>query len=416
MSLSDAKIRAAKPKEKLYKIYDGMGLYIEVHPSGGKRWRFKYSYNGKEKRLSLGTYPEVPLASCKNQVSGVMITGAREKREAARQLLAEGIDPSEHRKSMHSAKEELTANSFEAITREWLVKFSARLKPSSVERKLKIFENDVFPWIGTRPIAALTAPEVLSVLRRIEDRGAGEIAARAKMYCGQAFRYAVATGRAERDPTQDLRDALAPRMTNHHAALTDPKSIGGLLRAIDAYEGYFVTRCALRLSPLVFVRPGELRNAEWSEIDFAEAQWTIPAERMKMKQAHTVPLSTQALAILQELHPKSKFSRYLFPSTRSAKRPMSEVAILAALRRMGFAKDEMSAHGFRAMARTLLDEVLGFRPDYIEHQLAHAVRDPNGRAYNRTTHLPQRREMMQNWSDYLDQLRGAAEAASSRTA
>jgi integrase len=306
---------------------------------------------------------------------------------------------------MDCAKEELTANSFEAITREWLLKFSARLKPGSVERKLKIFEKDVFPWIGTRPIATLTAPEVLKVLRRIEDRGAGEIAARAKMYCGQAFRYAVATGRAERDPTQDLREALAPRATNHHAALTDPMAVGGLLRAIDVYEGYFVTKCALRLSPLVFVRPGELRNAEWSEIDFAEAHWTIPAERMKMKQAHIVPLSTQALAILQELHPKTKVSRYLFPSARSAKRPMSEVAILAALRRMGFAKDEMSAHGFRAMARTLLDEALGFRPDYIEHQLAHAVRDPNGRAYNRTTHLPQRREMMQKWADYLDGLR-----------
>jgi integrase len=405
MALTDAKIRAAKPRQKSYKLFDGEGLYLEVSPSGGKWWRLKYRINGKEKRLSLGTYPEVPLASSKNNISGAMITGAREKREAARQLLAEGIDPSQHRKMMLSAKEGLTADSFEAVTREWLVKFSARLKPSSVERKLKIFENDVFPWIGARPITALTAPEVLSVLRRIEDRGAGEIAARAKMYCGQAFRYAVATGRTERDPTQDLREALAPRVTGHHAAMTDPKAIGGLLRAIDAYEGYFVTRCALRLSPLVFVRPGELRNAQWSEIDFAEAQWTIPAERMKMKQPHIVPLSRQALAILQELHPKTKFSRYVFPSTRSAKRPMSEVAILAALRRMGFAKDEMSAHGFRAMARTLLDEVLGFRPDYIEHQLAHAVRDPNGRAYNRTSHLPQRREMMQKWADYLDGLR-----------
>jgi integrase len=410
MALTDAKIRAAKPKQKAYKLFDGQGLYLEVSPSGGKWWRLKYRINGNEKRLSLGTYPEVPLASCKNQLSDVVITGAREKREAARQLLAEGIDPSEHRKAMHSAKEELTENSFEAITREWLVKFSARLKPSSIERKLKIFENDVFPWIGTKPITALTAPEVLSVLRRIEDRGAGEIAARAKMYCGQAFRYAVATGRAGRDPTQDLRDALAPRITGHHAALTEPKAVGGLLRAIDAYEGYFVTRCALRLSPLVFVRPGELRNAEWSEIDFKQAQWTIPAERMKMKQAHIVPLSKQSLAILEELHPKTKYSRYVFPSARSARRPMSEVAILAALRRMGYAKDEMSAHGFRAMARTLLDEVLGFRPDYIEHQLAHAVRDPNGRAYNRTTHLPERRKMMQKWADFLDGLR--AEGAS----
>ncbi len=405
MSLTDAKIRAAKAKLKAYKLFDGAGLYLEISPSGGRWWRLKYRFNGKEKRLSLGTYPDVPLASNRSRVPGEKITGAREKCEAARRLLAEGIDPGEHRKAVKSAKEELIKNSFEAITREWLVKFSARLKPSSVERKLNIFENDVFPWIGPRPIATLTAPEILRVLRRIEDRGAAEIAARAKMYCGQAFRYAVATGRAERDPTQDLRGALAPRATGHHAALTDPKAVGGLLRAIDVYEGYFVTKCALRLSPLLFVRPGELRDAKWSEIDFAQAQWTIPAERMKMKQAHIVPLSTQALAILKELHPKTKFSSYLFPSTRSVKRPMSEVAILAALRRMGFAKDEMSAHGFRAMARTLLDEVLGFRPDYIEHQLAHAVRDPNGRAYNRTTHLPQRHEMMQKWADYLDGLR-----------
>jgi integrase len=338
-------------------------------------------------------------------VSGIVITGAREKREAARQLVAEGIDPSEHRKAMQVAKEELTANSFEAVTREWLVKFSARLKPDSMERKLKIFENDVFPWIGARPIGRLTAPEVLSVLRRIEDRGAGEIAARAKMYCGQAFRYAVATGRAERDPTQDLKDALAPRSTTHHAALTNPEAVGGLLRAIDAYEGYFVTKCALRFAPLVFVRPGELRNAQWKEFNLTAAEWIIPAERMKMQQPHLVPLSNQAVAILRELHPKTKSSDYLFPCARSSKRPMSDVAMLAALRRMGFSKDEMSAHGFRAMARTLLDEILGFRPDYIEHQLAHAVRDPNGRAYNRTTHLPQRREMMQKWADYLDALR-----------
>ena len=405
MGLTDATIRTAKPKQKAYKLFDGEGLYLEVSPSGGKWWRLKYRFNGKEKRLSLGTYPDVPLASTKNKVSGTMVTGAREKCQAARQLLAEGVDPSEHRKTMQSAKEELTANSVEAVTREWLVKFAARSKPSSTERKLKIFENDIFPWIGAKPIAMLTAPELLSVLRRIENRGAGEIAARAKMYCGQAFRYAVATGRAQRDPTQDLRDALAPRVTGHHAALTDPKSIGGLLRAIDAYEGYFVTKCALRLSPLVFVRPGELRNAQWDEFNLETAEWLVPAERMKMRQPHLVPLSKQALDILRELHPKTKYSLYLFPSVRSPKRPMSDVAILAALRRMGFEKDEMSAHGFRAMARTLLDEVLGFRPDYIEHQLAHAVRDPNGRAYNRTTHLPQRREMMQKWADYLDGLR-----------
>ena len=416
MPLTDAKIRTAKPKEKTYKLFDGDGLYLEVNPSGGKWWRFKYRYSGKEKRLSLGTYPEVPLAARKDKESGVLIAGAREKRESARQLLSDGVDPSEQRKAARTANAEVTANSFETVAREWLTKFAPRWKPSSIERKLQIFERDVFPWIGSKPIARLTAPEVLGVLRRIENRGASETASRAKIYCGQAFRYAIATGRAERDPTQDLRGALAPRKTTHHAAIIEPESIGGLLRAIDAYEGYFVTKCALRLAPLVFVRPGELRNAEWSEFNLENAEWLIPASRMKMGQPHLVPLSKQAVAILTDLRPKSKYSPFVFPSVRSAKRPMSDMAILAALRRMGFTKDEMSVHGFRAMARTVLDEVLGFRPDHIEHQLAHAVRDPNGRAYNRTTHLPQRREMMQKWSDYLDQLRDGAEIVPLRAA
>ena len=395
MPLTDVKIRTAKPKQKAYKLFDGDGLYIEVNPSGGKWWRFKYRHNGKEKRLSLGTYPEVPLAGRKDKSSGALIAGARERREAARHLLAEGIDPSEQRKAAKAANTELAANTFEAVAREWLTKFAPRWKPSSVERKLQIFERDVFPWIGSKPIAMLNAPEVLSVLHRIESRGASETAARARIYCGQA---------------------LAPRVTTHHAAFTDPKAIGGLLRAIDAYEGYFVTKCALRLAPLVFVRPGELRNAEWKEFSLDNAEWLIPANRMKMHIQHLVPLSKQAIAVLRDLHPKTKYSDYLFPSVRTSKRPMSDMAILAALRRMGFAKDEMSVHGFRAMARTVLDEVLGFRPDYIEHQLAHAVRDPNGRAYNRTSHLPQRREMMQKWADYLDQLRDGAEIVPIRAA
>ncbi len=405
MALTDAQIRSARPKEKAYKLFDAGGLYLELSPSGGKWWRFKYRYEGREKRLSLGTYPDVPLAGRKDRARGGFIEGAREKRDAARQVLANGVDPSMQRKAIKAAKGELAANSFEAVAREWMDKFAAQLAPKSAERKRRLLEREVFPWIGAKPIASVTAPDVLSVLRRIEGRGAGETTKRARVYCGQIFRYAIATGRAERDHTQDLKDALAPRVVTHRAAITDPKKIGGLLRAIDAYEGYFVTKSALRLAPLTFVRPGELRQAEWVEIDFEKAAWTIPAERMKMRQSHLVPLSWQALEVLKELHPLTGRGKYLFPSPRSSQRPMSDNAVLSALRRMGFGKEEMSGHGFRAMARTILDEVLQVRPDYIEHQLAHAVRDPNGRAYNRTAHLDGRRKMMQNWADYLDKLR-----------
>lgn len=266
-------------------------------------------------------------------------------------------------------------------------------------------EIDAFPWFGKRPIAEITAPELLAALRRTEARGAVGTAHRALQNFGQVFRYAIATGRATRDVSADLRGALRPVKEGHFAAMTDPKDIGPLLRAMYEYQGSAVTRAALRLAPLVFVRPGELRQAEWKEIDFEKAEWRIPAERMKMKQPHIVPLSRQALEILNELHPQTGRGRFLFPSPLTNLRAMSDNAILTAMRRMGIGKDEMSGHGFRAMARTVLDEVLNIRPDYIEHQLAHAVRDPNGRAYNRTAHLPERRKMMQQWADYLDGLR-----------
>jgi integrase len=278
------------------------------------------------------------------------------------------------------------------------------------------FVQHVYSMLGSKPISTLGAPDVLAVLRRIEDRGAPQTARRARMYCGQVFRYAVATGRAERDPTRDLKDALPPSKTTHHAALTEPEAIGGLLRAVYAYQGYIVTKCALRLAPLVFVRPVELRKAEWAHFDLNRAQWSLPATAMKMDEPHIVPLSRQAVEILREVHAVTGKGRYVFPCARSAHRPMSDNAVLAALRRMGFTKNEMTGHGFRAMARTVLDEVLGFRPDYIEHQLAHAVRDPNGRAYNRTTHLPQRREMMQRWADYLDGLRNETALQSAKVA
>jgi integrase len=269
-------------------------------------------------------------------------------------------------------------------------------------------ERDLFPWIGKRPISEIKAPELLGALRRVESRGALESARRLKIIAGQVFRYAVATGRAERDPSGDLKGALAPPQERHHAAITDPKDVAPLLRAIDGYQGHFVVKCALRLAPLFFVRPGELRHAEWAEIDLDEAIWNIPAHKMKMKQAHIVPLCKQAVEILTELKKLTGASRYVFPSGRTYARPMSENAILAALRRMGYDKDTMTGHGFRAMARTILDEVLQVRPDFIEHQLAHAVRDPNGRAYNRTAHLIERRKMMQTWADYLDGLKDGA--------
>jgi integrase len=272
-----------------------------------------------------------------------------------------------------------------------------------------LFERDIFPMVGHRPVADLDPPELLVVLRRIESRGALETAHRARGHCGQVFRYAIATGRAERDPAADLLGALPPVRGNHFAAVTDPKKIGALLRAFDAYRGTTTVCCALRLAPLVFVRPGELRRAEWTAIDLDGAEWRFTAT--KTDTPHIVPLATQAIAILREVQPFTSIGRFVFPSARSADRPMSDNAILAAMRYMDIPREEMTGHGFRAMARTILDEVLGFRADIIEHQLAHAVRDPHGRAYNRTAHLPDRHKMMQAWADYLDRLKTEATPA-----
>lgn len=396
MPLSDTSIRAAKPKEKTYLMTDGEGMYLEVTPSGGKWWRFKYRFDGKQKRISLGTYPDTGLKE------------AREKRQEARRQLAAGIDPGESRKAQKAAGAEDSPNSFEVIAREWYGRQASSWVPSHAEKIISRLERDLFPWLGKREIATITAPDLLAALRRIEERGAVETAHRALQNCGQIFRYAIATGRADRDPCPALRGALAPVKQTHYPAVTDPKKIGALLRAMDSYEGTLVTKCALRLAPLVFVRPGELRAAEWSEIDLERAEWTIPASRMKMGLAHLVPLSTQAAAILEEVRTLTGDGRFVFPSARTKDRPMSDNAVLAALRRMGIPKEEMTGHGFRAMARTVLDEVLHFRPDYIEHQLAHSVRDPNGRAYNRTAHILERRQMMQAWADYLDTLKEAS--------
>ena len=395
MPLTDIAIRRAQPGAKARKMFDGSGLYLEVSPSGGKWWRLKYRFESKEKRISLGVYPDVPLKE------------ARNRRAAARRLLAQGIDPSQHRKAQKVAGEHRLANTFEAEAREWFTKHSLNWAPSYSRRVLSQLERDIFPWIGGYPAAAITAPELLAVIRRIEQRGALESAHRTLRICGQVFRYAVATGRAERDPSGDLRGALAPVKGKHFAALTEPKQVGPLLRVLDGYQGTLIVRCALRLAPLVFVRPGELRHAKWSDIDLETAEWRYTVSKTDVP--HIVPLSRQAVELLRELHPVTGQGHYVFPSARTpgGDRPMSENAILAALRRMGIDKEEMTGHGFRAMARTILDEVLGFRPDFIEHQLAHAVRDPNGRAYNRTAYLPQRRRMMQEWADYLDQLKAS---------
>jgi len=394
MALTDTAIRQLKRANKTVKMFDDRGLYLEVSPAGGKWWRLKYRLDGKEKRLSLGVYPDVGLKD------------ARDRRDAARKLLADGVDPSENRKAQKSARADQAANTFQVVAREWFAKYSRIWAASHGDRIVRLFERDIFPWIGERPIADITAPEVLTVARRIESRGALETAHRAVGNCGQVFRYAIATGRAQRDPSGDLRGALPPTQGQHFAATTDPKQLAQILRAMEGYEGSFIVRCALRLAPLVFVRPGELRKAEWEGIDLDAAEWRYTVT--KTKTPHIVPLSRQAIAILRELQPLSGPGRFVFPGARTNQRPMSDNAILAAMRRMGIDKDEMSGHGFRASARTILDEVLGVRPDFIEHQLAHAVRDPNGRAYNRTAHLSERKKMMQQWADYLDKLKAGA--------
>jgi integrase len=395
MALSDLTIRTTKPGAKPLRLSDSGGLYLEVAPSGGKLWRLKYRFNGKEKRLALGKYPEVGLKD------------ARERRDEARKLLANEIDPGENRKVQKAARTERAANSFEVVAREWIAKFTPTWAASHTSKIVRRLEMYVFPWMGGRPIAEIAAPELLAMARRIEGKGALETAHRALQNCGQVFRYAVATGRAERDPTGDLRGALQPVTSKHMAAVTEPHKVAELLRTLDGYQGTLTVRCALRLAPLVFVRPGELRAAEWADVDLDAAEWRYIAS--KKGNAHIVPLALQAVATLRELHALTGTGRYVFPSARTDERPMSDNAVLAAMRRLGIPKDEMSGHGFRAMARTILDEVLGFRVDLIEHQLAHAVRDPNGRAYNRTAHLPERRKMMQAWADYLDKLKAGAD-------
>ncbi len=405
--LNDVALRSAKPKEAAYRLSDGDGLYLLVQPTGGKWWRLDYSIHGKRKTLSLGTYPATGLKL------------ARDKAERSRSLVADGQDPSDARKTdkaqrLKEIEDERRvaqgiplADSFEAVAREWFGKMAHTWTANHADKIMRRLERDVFPWMGNGRIADTKAADVLAVLRRIEERGALETAHRASQNIGQVFRYAVATGRAERDPTVDLKGALPPAQPTHHAAITDPQGIGALLRAIDGHQGSLVVKAALKLAPLVFVRPGELRTAQWSDIDLDSATWSFTAS--KTKSQHIVPLCRQAVAILRELQPLTGNRSHVFPANRGEGRPMSENTVNAALRSLGYDGKTMTGHGFRAVARTLLDEVLNFPPHVIEQQLAHAVKDPLGRAYNRTVHLDQRREMMRAWGDYLDKLKAGAE-------
>ncbi|MFM7000544.1 MAG: tyrosine-type recombinase/integrase [Limnohabitans sp.] len=406
MALADTFVRQVKHSGKAGgdKHADGGGMYLLVK-SSGKYWRMDYAHAAKRKTLALGVYPEVSLAK------------ARQRRERAREQLADGIDPGVAKREEKRAQADAAANTFEAVARAWLCKTTSKRAEVTQSRITTLLEKDIFPFIGSMPISTIKPRDVLDkAVRKVEARGSIDTAHRAKQICGQIFRYAVAVGLAERDVTTDLRGALAAIPESHFAAITEPKQTGDLMRAIFDYTGHPCTVAALKLSPLVFVRPGELRTAEWAEIDLDAAEWRIPASKMKMKVDHLVPLSKQAVELLRGVHPITGHGRYVFPSLRTGERPMSENTINAALRGMGYSKEVHTAHGFRAMARTIMDEVMGERVDLIEHQLAHAVKDPNGRAYNRTAHLSARREMMQRWANYLDKLRIGADVIQLRTA
>lgn len=417
---SDATIRATKPKDKPYRLNDGDGLYLLIRPDGSPKggwwWRLDYTFSGRRKTLSLGTYPDTGLAL------------ARKKADEARKLVEEGTDPSDVRKvakakqaEERDAKRRIEAgiplaDSFEAVAREWFDGRRPKWAVSHADKVMGRLKLDIFPWIGARAIGEIEAPDVLAIVRRVKERGALDTAHRVLQNCGQVFRYAVANGLARRDPTADLRGALPTAHGKHFASITEPAAVGELLRAIDGFRGTYPVQCALRLAPLLFVRPGELRKAEWSEINLERREWSIPPEKMKKRLAHLVPLSTQAVEILQSLQPLTGCGRYVFPNARSSAKPMSEAAVNAALRRMGYdTRTEITGHGFRAMARTILHEELGIEPDVIEHQLAHRVPDALGATYNRTKFIKQRQAMMQTWADYLERLKAGAQIIPLRT-
>lgn len=392
--LTDTKLRALRPRDGLYRVADANGLCIEVTPAGSRLWRYRFRFNGKASMLALGEYPLVSLVE------------ARRLRDNARAALTAGVSPVTAARARRVAQAERAGNTFAVVAAEYLAQRAKSKSAGTVYRDRSLIERDLSPVIGSGPIADVTAKALLSALRKIEARGAVETAHRARTLAGAVFRYAIATARAERNPAADLAGALASPQSGHFASVTDPNDVAPMLRAMQGYEGTPIVAAALKLAPLVFVRPGELRTMRWADVDIDVAEWRFTTS--KTGTPHIVPLSSQALAILRDLHPLTGSGEYVFPGARSIRRPLSENALNAALRTLGYGSDKMTGHGFRAMARTILDEVLGFRPDYIEHQLAHAVRDPLGRAYNRTAHLPERRKMMQAWADYLDSLRAGA--------
>lgn len=395
MALTDVAIRKIKAADKPQRLFDGGGLYLEIMPTGGRLWRWKYRYAGKEKRLALGAYPAITLAE------------ARISQAAARKLLANGVDPGLQRKLNKAANTNRVANTFAAVADEMMAQRGGKLSLVSQERAKRLL--GYLSPIADLPISDVDAPSLLSALRKIESRGM-ETTHRARAFAGQVFRYGIATGRNKSNPARDLLGALAPVNGGHFASLTEPERVAPLLRALWGYQGGPVVQAALKVAPLVFVRPGELRTARWADISLDAAEWRYTAS--KTGTPHIVPLASQVVEVLRGLHSLTGRGEYVFPSERGKGRPMSENTINAALRALGYDSDTMTGHGFRAMARTMLDEVLGFRPDFIEHQLAHAVRDPNGRAYNRTSHLPERKKMMQAWADYLDALRTNANVVS----
>jgi len=395
MPLTDTAIRNAKPGEKPYKLSDEKGLFLLINPNGSKWWRLKFRVGGKEKLLSVGTYPDTGLKE------------ARSKRDEARKLLADGVDPGETRKAQKATRNEQAANSFEVIAREWLEGQKSVVTAGQHDKTLARLQSDVFPWLGAKAVAEITAPDVLSVIRRIDARGARYTAHRCRGQISQVMRYAIATGRAERDPCPDLKGAIPPAVSGNFASITDPIAVGEMLRAFDGFKGTFVVKSALEIAPKVFVRPGELRKALWADIDLEKAEWRYFVTKTKTE--HLVPLASQVVATLRELHALTGHGRHVFPG-RDPQKAMSEAAVNAALRRMGYdTKTEITGHGFRAMARTILHEELQIKPEVIEHQLAHKVPDVNGTAYNRTKFLKERKAMMQAWADYLDKLKSGAD-------
>ncbi len=403
--ITDKLLKAAKcpPDKRFKKIAVGQGLLLQINADGSKWWRFRYSFEATEKMLSLGVYPDVTL-----KAAGIAC-------DELRAQLRLGIDPGAERKRKKTAEAALTTNALEFIAREWHQLQTTKWSASHAERIMRRFEREVFPWLGNRDIAAIEPPDVLQILRPLEKRGINETAHRLLESLGQVFRYAIAIGKATRNPCADLKGALAPVQAEHMAALIEPTEVGALLRAIAGHKGSPAVCVALRMSAMLFQRPGEIRGMAWDELDLDAAMWTIPAERMKRRkqdklngQPHLVPLPKQAVALLRHLHPVTGHGNLCFPGQRDHDRPMSENTINAALRSLGYTNEQMTAHGFRATARTIMAEALNIDPNVIEAQLAHAVRDPLGRAYNRTTYLPQRKAMMQAWADYLDTLEAGA--------